>query len=300
MEESLRGGTAVMGDVALRCPAYAEMRHRGVWGVSFLEVLGLRRRATNSMLRLRRWQTLLMRSDGRVRVGLSPHAPYTTSAEAYQQTLALADKRHMPLLTHVAETRAETELMTRGEGELAGLIRRRGWLPEGSDWQAPGMSPVECLAEVGLLRKGTILVHVNYPEPGDLQRIADSGASVVFCPRSHEYFKHEEYPLRDMLRLGVNVALGTDSLASNDSLSMLKEAALVQRSFSDLPPLVLLDMLSANGARALGLDAHVGQIKEGLASDMIAFQYPPGLPGARGQRILEWIFSEAPSVRRVR
>ncbi len=299
-EEALQTGTTVVGDVALRCPAYGEMRRRGLGGVSFLEVLGLRRRVANGLLRWRQWQTLWMRPDGRVRVGLSPHAPYSTSAEAYRSTLALAESRKMPVMTHVAETRAEAELMERGTGELAALMEEKGWLPEGVKWQAPGMSPVECLNEVGFLRKGAMLAHVNYPSPGDLQRIADAGASVVFCPQSHRHFGHEEYPLLDMLRLGINVALGTDSLASNESLSMLAEAQLVRNSFPDVPPLVLLDMVTANGTKALGLGEVAGQIREGYWSDMIAVPYPPGLPGARGQRILDWVFSEAPPVKRLR
>lgn len=207
-------------------------------------------------------------SDGGL-AGLAPHAPYTTSPELYRLCRDYARAKKIPLATHVAEVPEELDLLVTGAEAFAALF------PEGtgrpSNWKPPGLSPVEYLGKLGCLSKRALLFHANYATTEDIELIADRGASVVYCPRSHHFFNHPPYPVLDMLRFGVGVCLGTDSLASNDSLDLRQEMALVCDTFPSLDPGQVLRMGTLTGAEALGLDARIGSLESMKAPEIVAF-----------------------------
>jgi len=132
--------------------------------------------------------------------------------------------------------------------------------------------PVVWLRDLGVLAPLTTIVHGNYLDASEIECLAASGASVVYCPRSHAFFGHEPHPVQELLAAGVTVALGTDSLASNQSLSMLDELAFLHRARPDLEPVDLLRMATVNGARALQVP--VGELRSGCLADLIAIQRP--------------------------
>ena len=105
------------------------------------------------------------------------------------------------------------------------------------------------------------------------QLLAESGASVVFCPRSHHYFYHTDHPVMRLVEKGTNVAIGTDSLASNWSLSLLDELKFLARAQPCIRPETLFDMVTCNGAKALGLE-EVGRLEKDWQADIIAVQIP--------------------------
>ena len=135
------------------------------------------------------------------------------------------------------------------------------------NWQAPGLTPIHYLKETGILRSHPVLIHCNYVTDEEISLIKSSGASVAFCPRSHCFFGHTNHPVRKFLDAGINVGLGTDSLASNDTLSILDEMKYLSLNNS-IPPATLLAMATINGAKALGLESKTGQIKAGLEADL--------------------------------
>ena len=102
-------------------------------------------------------------------------------------------------------------------------------------------------------------------------RRAASRSSVAFCPRSHAFFKHRDHPWRRLLAAGVNVCLGTDSLASSPSLSVLDEARFLFAQ-GDADPQTLLAMATRRGARALGLEDVTGDLREGLAAEFCVIE----------------------------
>ncbi|MBI4568439.1 MAG: amidohydrolase family protein [Planctomycetes bacterium] len=234
--------------------------------------------------------------------GLSPHAPYSTSERLYRLAAIAAAERGWPLSTHVAETRAEEEFLARGSGPLADLLRSVGVSLNG--WKPPAVSPVEHLSRIGALDAGPLLAHLNYPRERDLDTIAASRCAVVYCPRSHAFFGHEPHPVRRLLDMGVPVCIGTDSLASNESLSLWDEARFLRKTRSDLAPDEILRMMTAAPARALGfLESAGGQpggpgktparrapgvgarngeaaglLRPGAPADLIARSVPAGLP----------------------
>lgn len=266
-------GVGWVGDVTLAGIFPSTIAGEGLGGVLFLEMLGWAEDAVEKGLR-RAEASTADAPAGMVRWGIGPHAPYTTSPALYQAASVWAAMNRWPLMTHAAETRAESEFVRWGRGGLVGIAEMTGWA-RGAGWQPPGRSPIAYLAELGLVRRGTVLVHVNYPEGGDLELISKCGASVAFCPRSHHYFGHDRYPLLHMLEAGVNVALGTDSLASNVDLSVLDEMRHVHSEFPGLPPEQVLWMGTVNAARALSLEAIAGEIAAGKAAALGTCAIPP-------------------------
>ena len=117
--------------------------------------------------------------------------------------------------------------------------------------------------------------------------LAESGASVVFCPRSHHYFYHTDHPIVQLVERGINVAIGTDSLASNWSLSLLDELKFPARTQPCISPETLFDMVTYNGAKALGLE-QVGRLEKGWQADVIGVQIPND-----GRPAIEQIFDDA-------
>jgi cytosine/adenosine deaminase-related metal-dependent hydrolase len=128
------------------------------------------------------------------------------------------------------------------------------------------------MADVGLLDQPALLAHVNYVTDDELAILAKSRASVVYCPRTHAYFGHPPHRFADMLALGINVALGTDSAASAPDLNVLEDARLVHRLRPDMPPQTILEMITTRGARALGLDHVLGQLSPGFRPTFCAFR----------------------------
>jgi len=206
----------------------------------------------------------LLANAAHVRVGLSPHTPYTVGLEVFMAARHEADARGWPLSTHLHETLDEIAFVERGEGNLHTWMKRLHILPR--EWRPAGVRPMRMLADAGFFSGPVLVGHANYLTDDEIAVLAASGSSVAFCPRSHAFFKHADHPWRRLLAAGVNVCLGTDSLASCPSLSVLDEAKfLFAQGGAD--PQLLLAMATRRGARALGLEGVTGDLREGLAAE---------------------------------
>jgi cytosine/adenosine deaminase-related metal-dependent hydrolase len=206
-----------------------------------------------------------------IRPGLGPHAPYTAGVEVFLAARRAADARGWPLTAHLHETEDEIAFTERGEGTLHTWMSRLRILPAG--WRPAGVRPIRMLADAGFFSGPVLVAHANYLTDDDIAILAASGSSVAFCPRSHAFFKHTDHPWRRLLAAGVNVCLGTDSLASSPSLSVLDEARfLFARGGAD--PQVLLEMATRCGARALGLETEIGDLRAGLRPEFCAVAVP--------------------------
>jgi cytosine/adenosine deaminase-related metal-dependent hydrolase len=184
-----------------------------------------------------------------------------------------ADTRGWPVSTHLHETQDEIAFVERGEGSLHSWLSLLQFLPR--DWRPPGVRPIRMLADAGFFSGPVLVAHANYLTDDDIAVLAASGSSVAFCPRSHAFFKHADHPWRRLLAAGVNVCLGTDSLASCPSLSVLDEAKFLFAQ-GGAEPRVLLAMATRRGARALGLEAVTGDLREGLAAEFCLLEPAAG------------------------
>lgn len=199
--------------------------------------------------------------------GLSPHAPYTASGPLFELSSEVSEKLGMIITTHVAESRQEWEMFQTGAGELYDFMLRLGrWMYDSHHRRTP-LGQVAHYAKLG---PRWLLAHMNELDDSDfayLQSLPEK-PSVVHCPGSHRYFGHTRFPLAQLRATGVNLCLGTDSLASTDSLSMFDEMRTLSASEPGLAPVEILAMATVNGARALGFDG--GKIAPGAAADLIA------------------------------
>lgn len=270
---SLAAGTVAVGDICSRWDAVPLLDQSPLGGVAFGEVLGMGpQRVASAHERLA--QALPRPEGGRISFGLSPHTPYTTDQGLYRACADVARERGLRLATHLAETRAEEQFVRHDRGVLAHVARR---LSEGEYLSQPtGGSPVEYMADLGVLGPDVILAHLNYPSPDDIRLVADSGAHVAFCPGSHRFFRHEPHPVEDLLAASVNVCLGTDSLASNVSLSVLREMRLLREAHQAISPAQALHMGTMAGAEALGIADRYGSLAAGKSASFVAVR--PAVP----------------------
>lgn len=214
--------------------------------------------------------------DRRKRPALSPHSLYATRPELLPLAQAAAEERGWPLTIHVAESREEFDMFAHCRGPL------RDWLAGQRDLSdCDGTTPVGCLERLGVLSPRLLAVHVNCLGAGDAERLARHGVSVVHCPRSHDYFHHPTFPLAELQRAGVNVCLGTDSLASvrgtsrtTIELSLFKEMQALAAAHRALRPAEILELVTLNAARALGQAGNIGELSPGAAADLIALPWP--------------------------
>ena len=281
-EMLLRLGTTTVGDVeaipGLLPPASDSTPLRMI---SFRELISLKggAQAEEMVQKVERdWAEL---PDSERRVGLSPHAPYTTTGDLLQMAAHRSRKRHWRLMTHVSESEEEFEMFLYKHGPLY------DWLRPQRDVSDCGLgSPIAHLELNDYLGDNLLAVHVNYLWRNDAAVLGRHGVHVVHCPRSHAYFKHLRFPRAELAGAGVNISLGTDSLASvlkdkgrNAELDMFAEMRTFSERHTDVAPATILKMATMNGARALGLDGQAGELSANSFADLIAIPYAGSLAG---------------------
>ncbi|TVL99186.1 MAG: hypothetical protein CV087_18960 [Candidatus Brocadia sp. WS118] len=280
----LEAGTTTVADIANTEYSFSALKKSPLRKVVYKEIIDLNPDHVQDVILKVQSELSAYASDSLFRTGLSPHAPYSVSKELYQAMSQLAFQAGMPLCTHIAETQDEIAFLTNGTGNFPGFLRQLRAMPP--DWQPLGLTPIHYLKGTGILENHPILIHCNYITDEEISLIKSSGASVAFCPRSHRFFGHTNHPVRKLLDAGINAGLGTDSLASNDTLSILDEMKflLLHDAISAKD---LLAMAAVNGAKALGMASEVGQIKEGFEADLCGIRLPDGNSGDVYGRLLD-------------
>jgi aminodeoxyfutalosine deaminase len=198
--------------------------------------------------------------------GLSPHAPYTASAELYRLSAQAVRDRNTLLVTHLAESQEEDDMIRRGTGAMYDYFVRAE--RDMGDFKRVG--PTQLLSEYGVLDPHCLLAHANYLTPLDVALLKQSGAHVVICPKTHRFFQRGTPLLATLRDMGINVCLGTDSMASNDTLSMLDEMQTLARLFPRMSAQNLLEMATVCAAKALNQGDRLGKIAPGAWADLIA------------------------------
>jgi cytosine/adenosine deaminase-related metal-dependent hydrolase len=271
LQETIRLGTTTVGDIAGIGWDSAEIPAPGPRVVAFLELLGLAPdRATGQLERAR-----LHLADGtRAIRGLSPHAPYSVHPDLFRSIVDLAVKSRAPVAMHLAETETELELLAHGTGEF------RQFLEELGVWRADviphGTRPLDYLRELARV-ENALAIHGNYFTEEEIDFLAvHPNISVVYCPRTHAFFEHQRHPCSRLLAQEVNVALGTDSRASNPDLGLWNELLFLRGLDPAFDPSRLLRLGTWNGACALGLEAETGSLAVGKSADLAIIELAPG------------------------
>jgi cytosine/adenosine deaminase-related metal-dependent hydrolase len=269
VEASLSSGVTHVGDISrFPGPVRRRLRDGRLRATSFGEIQSMAGR--REMLDDRFEAAGDLAHDGpRLRVGITPHAPYTVEPDAYRRCVSWSRQTGRPICTHLAESPEEARFLRHHEGPLREMWEALGaWT---SDVPRFDGSPVAFAASVGLLDLPALLAHVNYVDDDDLDRLSGSPASVVFCPRTHAYFGHEPHPFETMLARGVNVCVGTDSRASSPDLNVVDDLRLLRRQRPHLPADLLWSFVTTRAAKALRL-LDQGHLGVSSAANVVAFE----------------------------
>jgi cytosine/adenosine deaminase-related metal-dependent hydrolase len=296
IRESRASGTALVGDVSNTLVTVPLLVEAGMSGAVFYELLKFNESDPVGRVQRARRQIDALPPHESVRVSIAPHAPYSVAPLLFRAIRADLDRHPFDRSTvHLSESPDEVEFVERGTGAWRTLLEEIGvWA---SDWRPPGTSPVAYLADAGFLDRRVAVVHGVQCTRADLGRLASIGASIVSCPRSNRHVGVGAPPLAAFYDAGLNVALGTDSLASVEDLNVFGELAEARRIAPEIPASRLLESATLGGARALGFDSELGSIDPGKRADLIAVSLRPSgvadveeyLLGGIGPAIIRWL-----------
>lgn len=272
IDELVSAGTTTIGDISRSGYSLKILKESGLRGIVYKEVIGFNRSQREEEMESLRVCIESLSSNGKVIFGVSPHSPYTLSQELLKESYSFAVKRDYPVAIHIAETVSESEFIEKGTGEIRDLMIEFGLWDKG--WYPPGDSPVRYLNNIGVL-KGIMGIHLNHVDDHDLDLLKENEVSVIFCPGSNQWFGRDiRYSLPGFLERGINVALATDSLASNWNINLFLEMRRTNILFPQLDYHLIIEMCTINGAKALNMENQIGDLSIGKYADMVIIDLP--------------------------
>lgn len=239
----------------------------------FLELIGLSERRIEPLVQSAREHLAAAHFASGWRPGLSPHAPYTVHPALLAQISQLSAESGVPVAMHLAESREELQLLQSADGPFVELLKGlEAWDPTAIPH---GIRPLDYLKLLATAHCA-LVIHGNYLGREEIRFLAEhrEHMSIVYCPRTHTYFAHDNYPLGELLEADANVALGTDSRASSPDLSILAEMRHANALHADTPAAAILRLGTENGARALGRDRETGSLAIGKLADLTVVPLP--------------------------
>jgi cytosine/adenosine deaminase-related metal-dependent hydrolase len=278
VQASIAAGTTFLADTTTAGLSWESIAEAPLRALVFAEMIGLKRqRGLETCESAWRWLGSVrpeMQVAACARPGLSPHAPYSTSGWLYYKAVA----SRTPLSTHLAEMPEELRLLTHRDGPLRSFLEELGaW---DKDWEPIGPRPADYVRRGELRNADWLIAHGTYLDPDDFWQLRPEAApdgrrvAVAFCPRTHARFGHAPHPYRALLERGAIVCLGTDSLASAPSLSILDELRFLHRRDESLSGELLLTMATLFGAWALRAETTTGSLKIGKSADLAIIELP--------------------------
>jgi aminodeoxyfutalosine deaminase len=274
----LKTGTTTVADIEMMPDLLPE-----VWDAtplrvfSFLEMTGIKSRRPPKGILSEAVEKIDSLCHPHNRALLSPHAPYSTLPELLRLTAKVSQKRKWRVAIHVAESVQEFEMFQNAGGKMLDWLKRN----ERDNTDCGLGSPVAHLTRNQLLGENVLAIHVNCLARGDATLLGKTKTHVVHCPRSHDYFKHPKFERERLAAAGVNIALGTDSLATTrkdgrkkPELDMFAEMRALANANKNISPEEIVQMATVNGARALGLAGKIGELAKNSSADLIALPCP--------------------------
>jgi 5-methylthioadenosine/S-adenosylhomocysteine deaminase len=272
--ECLRSGVSTVGDLAFAGASASACADLGLRAIVYLEVFG--RDGADAMRQFEeKHEYVAAALSARVRLGVSPHAPYTCSTEVYAACLDLG----LPVATHLNESGDELDWLLRGEGP---------WQPFAEMLVEPdGRSGIRRLAEARLLDKRVVAAHCVKVDEEEIGLLSRHGVAVAHCPRSNALLGCGIAPLDALRAAGLRVGVGTDgvsSVPSHDFFEELRTVVSLARARAEradsLSASEALELATLGGARALGLDGETGSLVPGKRADIavLSLSGSPYLP----------------------
>jgi cytosine/adenosine deaminase-related metal-dependent hydrolase len=277
IRDARAAGTGLIGDISNTLVTVPLLREAGMPAHVFHELTGFTEQDPLARVRDARAHVDALEPGARdVGISLAPHAPYSVSAALFQAIRADVDA-HVPAIAsvHLGETPDEIALLRHGSGDIRDVLQELGRWP--ADWRPPGVSPVQYLVDLGVLDSRMLAVHGVQFDGDDLTRLSALGVTVVSCPRSNTYVGVGPPPLDVFYAMDVDVAFGTDSLASVADLNLFAELHEARRVAARVPARRLLESATWIGARALGFGDEFGTIEAGKRAALLGVQIPAGI-----------------------
>jgi aminodeoxyfutalosine deaminase len=259
--EALRAGITCVGDASdSAMTSMQALREVGMRGVVYQESFGPDPKlvAENFSKLEEKVQRLRAFENELVRLGVSPHAPYSVCGPQLELIAEFASDQRLPLMMHAAESEAEDLFVREGCGTFAEGLARRS-----IEWNAPRMSTIAYLNQIGILRTRPLLAHCIRVDDADIETIQETGSTIAHCPKSNAKLGHGRAPFAKFIEAGIAVGLGSDSVASNNTCDILEEAR-----FATLLSRAAGNPISAD--QALKSATIRGCLKEGFEADLIA------------------------------
>ncbi len=269
-EEMISSGVTTLADYISQTELFPEYVELPLRKILFLEALGFHQDRARQVCK--EIAAILDSHDSHrnpiFQFGLAPHAPYSVSSYLFKALKELAQRRKLPFSCHLAEFPEEIRFLQEGGGELEEFLIERGVFDD--QWKPPGKSILPYLHSLDVLGN-MVAVHLNHIEESDLKLMHQQHTGAVFCPGSTLWFGRKKIlPLRKMLGLGIAIGLGTDSLASNDSLNFLRELRIAETMAPEVTRMEWLRIATRGGAEVLGTST--GTIQPGAPADLIGFR----------------------------
>jgi 5-methylthioadenosine/S-adenosylhomocysteine deaminase len=261
--EAVRAGITCVGDASdSALMSMLALKDVGLRGVVFQESFGPDPSLVQENFDKLKTKVSELREveDELVRVGVSPHAPYTVCGPQLELIAEFARVEELPLMMHAAESAAEDMLLRDGCGIFAEGLAKRA-----IEWKAPRISTIQYLKQVGVLDVQPLLAHCIRVDDADIDTLRETGAKVAHCPKSNAKLGHGYAPFAKFLEKGVSVGLGSDSVASNNTCDLIEEAR-----FAVLLSRALYPNITITAAQALGVATLGSQLKEGAQADLVA------------------------------
>ncbi len=256
VNDLFNSGTLWIGDISTLGIAGPVLNGSVLYGISFHEFLGSDIPST-----------VFTQKRDSISSSLAGHAPHSSSPRLLKALKQQTIKSGLPFSIHVAESDDEQEFIHDKKGEWADFLTSRGidW----SSWDIGSKTPVEYVRQMGLLDRLTIVVHALNANDNDIDILKNSETKVCVCPRSNQNLHGKLPDIGKMIKKGLHPALGTDSLASCDSLSIFDEMAFVKKYYPGIAPEVIFSMATINGAKALSLEGLTGALLKGYKAPFL-------------------------------
>ena len=283
LKTSYENGTGLLADISATGLSVDYLQKVFIKSIVFVEALGFHSKTVPHYFE--RLTTLFNRLKNyeQPHVGLALHSPYTVLPELFKRVQKLSLEGFPVLSIHIAESQEETEFL-RGKGPIYDFLRERQFW--NGNWVPPKKSPVQYLDGLGMLTPYTLCIHVVQISNADIEVLAKRRTRICLCPCSNHKLTVGSPPAERLLRRGLQVALGTDSLASNDDLSILREMAAIKKIAPSIPPGEIVKMGTINGAVALDMGEQLGSIEKGKEGLLITIPVSSSSPGKLYEEIV--------------
>uniref|UniRef100_K3W661 Amidohydrolase-related domain-containing protein n=1 Tax=Globisporangium ultimum (strain ATCC 200006 / CBS 805.95 / DAOM BR144) TaxID=431595 RepID=K3W661_GLOUD len=269
--EMIRSGTTCMNDMYFfpdeTCEVLERVGLRGVVGQIVLDVPSSYASSASEYFEKARAALEKYKTHELISLTVAPHAPYMVGENSLLQSEALSQEYNVPIHIHMHETLAECQDSEHQSKSSMNCCHR----------SEEHLRPLANFKRLGLLSDRLVCVHMTQLTEEEIDSIASATSHVVHCPSSNLKLASGICPVSALLKRNVNVAIGTDSAASNNRLDMFAEmrlAALLAKVNSmesaSVSAATALQMATLNGAKALGLESEIGSLEVGKRADLIA------------------------------